>query len=372
MGKLPLVSIVLPTYNGTKYIAESIDSVLAQTYQNWELIIVDDCSKDDTLKIAQSYAKTDDRIRVIHNKVNQKVSGSLNIGFREARGEYLTWTSDDNRYLPKALEKMLDILLQKNAKMVSADCYIIDGKGNRTGRWTSYDESTMLLCNTVAACFMYTREVLNKVGEYDTVFLCVQDYDYWLRILQQFGHIEHLPELLYEYRVHTENLSARKFKEANYERLTLLDKHLDEIFKRFREDKHLLAHCYYTYAINGGDMTNLQKRFFTLVPELQYEKTCISNNDKFIVFGAGDYGERTLKILGNKCLCFVDNDKTKWGQCKEGLPIFSFKEAVQMYPDAEIIVAVGRNYVFEIIEQILLNGISGYMTYMMTIERIVE
>lgn len=359
-----MVSIVLPTYNGSKYLAESIDSVLAQTYQNWELIIVDDCSEDDTLEIAWSYVKKDDRIRVIHNEINQKISSSLNIGFSEAKGEYLTWISDDNRYLPEAIEKMLDILLHKNVKMVSADCYIIDDNGNRTGRLKSYDESIMILCNTVGACFMYTRQILDEIGEYDTVFLYVQDYDYWLRILHKFGHIEHLTKLLYEYRHHTESLTATKCREASYERSILLDRNWDDIWKRFNKDKHWLAFYYYVYVMSGRITPDMRNKFLALVPELRCEKTCISENDKFIIFGAGLYGGQTRKTLGHQCLCFIDNDKTKWGQCKDGLPVLSLKKAMLMYPDAEIIVAVSVDFVFEIIEQLLQCGVGKYMTYM--------
>ena len=109
---MPKVSIVLPTYNGEKFIRESIDSILYQTFTDWELIIVNDCSTDGTPNIVNRYAASDSRIRVIHNKENQKLPESLNIGFREARGEYLTWTSDDNMYLPSALEKMIIIIYQ--------------------------------------------------------------------------------------------------------------------------------------------------------------------------------------------------------------------------------------------------------------------
>ena len=95
----PVVSIVLPSYNGKKYIRESIESVLAQTFPYWELVLVDDCSTDGTGAVMDAYASKDSRIRVIHNATNQRLPRSLNIGFRETWGEYLTWTSDDNRYL---------------------------------------------------------------------------------------------------------------------------------------------------------------------------------------------------------------------------------------------------------------------------------
>ena len=109
MNKItPLVSIVLPTYNGENFIAKAIESILKQTYTNFELIIVDDCSSDATNEIINSYAKKDARIRIIKNDVNKKLPASLNIGFDNAKGEYYTWSSDDNEYYPQAFEKMVD------------------------------------------------------------------------------------------------------------------------------------------------------------------------------------------------------------------------------------------------------------------------
>ena len=95
MTKNNKVSIILPTYNGKKYIRDSIESIINQTYTNWELIIVNDCSTDDTQKIIEEYQQKDKRIIVINNEKNLKLPASLNRGFEEASGEYYTWTSDD-------------------------------------------------------------------------------------------------------------------------------------------------------------------------------------------------------------------------------------------------------------------------------------
>ena len=81
------ISIVLPTYNGEKVIKKSIESVLSQTYVNWELIIVNDCSTDNTLSVIESYEQSDSRIRVYNNTTNQKLPRSLNIGFSHATGD---------------------------------------------------------------------------------------------------------------------------------------------------------------------------------------------------------------------------------------------------------------------------------------------
>src|SRR5260370_31743679 len=106
----PLVSIVLPTYNGSRYLAESIQSCIDQTYLNWELIIVDDASTDDTPAIIDRYVSHDPRISSVRHDANRRIPGGLKTGFARSRGEYLTWTSDDNLYEPDALERMVRYL----------------------------------------------------------------------------------------------------------------------------------------------------------------------------------------------------------------------------------------------------------------------
>jgi glycosyltransferase involved in cell wall biosynthesis len=106
----PLVSIVLPTFNGSRYINDSIHSCVEQTYTNWELIIVDDHSNDSTPQIIAEWTRKDPRIRSIRNPNNLRLPASLNRGFAEASGTYLTWTSDDNLYRFSALQRMVTFL----------------------------------------------------------------------------------------------------------------------------------------------------------------------------------------------------------------------------------------------------------------------
>ncbi len=122
----PLVSIILPTYNGEKYIKKSIESCLNQTYPNIELIIVNDASKDNTAVIVKSFK--DSKIKYIKHKYNMGLPNSLNTGFTNAKGNYLTWTSDDNFYDKKAIEKMLNFLKKKKCSFVYCDMYKFDEK----------------------------------------------------------------------------------------------------------------------------------------------------------------------------------------------------------------------------------------------------
>ena len=194
-----LVTIVLPTYNGSKFLRDSIESVLNQTYQEWELIIVNDCSTDNTLEIAKEYEAKDDRIKVISNKTNKKLPASLNVGFSLAKGDYYTWTSDDNMYKPNAIKYMVNYLnTNPNTDLISCQFDFIDEEGNFERLFFNGLKREMIdltkNCN-IGACFMYRREIVQKVGNYDESYFCAEDYEYWCRIALA-GNIEYLSENL--------------------------------------------------------------------------------------------------------------------------------------------------------------------------------
>ena len=106
---MPKVSIILPTYNGQAYIEEAIISILNQTFRDFELIVVDDCSTDHTPKVLDFFKLQDSRIKIITNKKNLKLPASLNVGHRIAQGDYLTWTSDDNILHINFVERLVKV-----------------------------------------------------------------------------------------------------------------------------------------------------------------------------------------------------------------------------------------------------------------------
>jgi glycosyltransferase involved in cell wall biosynthesis len=206
-----LISIVLPVYNGAEFLKESIDSVLAQTYGNWELLILDDCSTDETPNIALEYEAKDQRIHYYRNEKNLKLPGNLNKGFGLAQGEYLTWTSDDNRYRPEALETMLRTLKEKQVGLVFAYYQVIDEHDQEIQviGFSNGDKGHVLGGNIVGACFLYTREVYETIGEYDTELFLVEDWDYWQRVLAKFPFCS-ITQVLYDYRLHSASLTSTK------------------------------------------------------------------------------------------------------------------------------------------------------------------
>lgn len=204
----PVVSIILPTFNGSKYLAEAIDSCLAQTYRDWELIVVDDCSQDATPQIIADYAARDPRIRSIRHEANWKLPHALNTGHAAAAGEYLTWTSDDNRFLPHALQQMTNFLQRRpEIGLVYANCIVIDDLGRGVDDYPVRPASALAYLNAVGPCFLYRKGVYETVGAYDEELFLAEDYDYWLRVYRQF-EIAPLKQVLYEYRRHEQSLTS--------------------------------------------------------------------------------------------------------------------------------------------------------------------
>lgn len=259
-----LISIVLPVYNGAKYLWESIDSVLAQTYTNWELLIVDDCSKDETPEIAREYAEKDSRVHYYRNEQNLRLPRNLNKGFSLTRGNYLTWTSDDNRYRPEALEKMHGALVAGNAQFVYCSMDVIDENDNLIETYIAKPESIKRLVgfNTVGACFLYTRKAYEAVGDYDHDMILVEDYDYWQRIAMRFKTVV-VEDILYDYRRHSGALtSTMRQDQFNRNREKMLLKNIGGFGKLDTLQKYYYYSALYECRRQLGDENNPYERQF--------------------------------------------------------------------------------------------------------------
>lgn len=206
----PVISIILPTYNGSRYIRQSIDSCLAQTFSDLELIIVNDCSTDGTAAILEEYAKKDARVKVIHNEFNKKLPLSLNTGFEQARGRYHTWTSDDNYYASNALATLMEVLVaDDSADLVYADYSLVDDGGRILGERTFNDIykgfTKWLGCG---ACFLYKSEIFAANKGYSPGAFLIEDYDFFMRAFLRFN-FRYLPRHdLYYYREHPSSLTS--------------------------------------------------------------------------------------------------------------------------------------------------------------------
>lgn len=203
-----LVSIILPVFNGEKYLAQSIKSCLNQTYSNFEVIIVNDYSTDTSLQIAEYFAQKDKRIQIISNDRNLKLPASLNIGHYHARGECFSWTSDDNYYEPNAIEVMLGEISKNNTDIVYGDFNIVDMDGKSRTNNVMCKNLSLLMGNNIGSCFLYKKEVFYRNGGYDETLHTIEDYDFWLQA-QIHSNLRHIPLVLYNYRVHGDSLTSQ-------------------------------------------------------------------------------------------------------------------------------------------------------------------
>lgn len=365
------VSVVLPTYNGEKYLAQSIQSVLDQTYQNLELIIVDDCSTDRTPGIIRRFAERDSRIRVIRNAENQKLPRSLNIGFRQAAGGYLTWTSDDNFYEKNAIEVMARALDENpDYGMVYCDMTCIYEDGVQLRR-PPLRMDRFYVEDVVGACFLYRKQVLETVGEYDPDMILVEDYDYWLRIRRQY-EVLYLPRSLYQYRFHSGSLTMRKEREIAAQRQRMRLRHLDFLLDRAGgSEREVLFLDMWLHDSRGT--WELRPRFFpdgALPGRLAWLNRVAERGNQpapgkeLLLFGAGDYGQKALRFFGrDRVRCFVDNDARRTGTSLDGVPIVSFHQMMELRETCQLVLCVGCRPMLEIAAQLESAGVTEYILF---------
>lgn len=246
MTATPQVSIVLPTYNGSRYLEESITSCLEQTFTDFELIIVDDFSKDATPEIIARFAAADSRIKPFRNDRNRRLPASLNRGFAESRGAYLTWTSDDNKYRPEAIAQMVQVLDEKpDVGLVYTPMTYIDEEGKLGGpAWGGGAPEMLAYRSPIGACFLYRREVYETIGGYAEDLFLVEDWEYWIRIAEKFPVWVH-NEDLYLYRLHNQSLSRQRQEDHKAVTRRLLEKYLPRMHWASNEAK---AHGYLLLA----------------------------------------------------------------------------------------------------------------------------
>lgn len=206
----PQISLILNSYNASNYLKAAIESVRQQTYPDFELLIWDDGSRDDSLEIARSQAANDERVRVIAAP-HQGRGQALRQAIAASSGEYLSWIDHDDILAPNALERTAAILDENpQVGLVYSDYLDIDSQGNPLGlgyRCRIPYSRDRLLTDFITFHFrLIRRDIYNQAGEIDPAFEYAEDYDLCLRI-SELTDIYHLQEPLYHYRHHPDNTS---------------------------------------------------------------------------------------------------------------------------------------------------------------------
>jgi glycosyltransferase involved in cell wall biosynthesis len=213
---MPTVSVIMPSYNHQAYIHEAIESVLKQSFDDFELIIIDDASKDRSKEIIQAYEEKDDRIWAIYHRENQGIAKTVNEGLERAEGKFIALFSSDDLWRENKLKKQLEILEKKEDLIVWSEALVIDARGNFTGetftqmhraikrKKSGYIFEELLKGNYICGqSAIFKRESVENI-RFDEELKYLNDYKFFLDLARKY-EFYFIPEPLVFYRIHREN-----------------------------------------------------------------------------------------------------------------------------------------------------------------------
>lgn len=212
----PKLSVIMAAYNAEKFITEAIESILNQSFDNFEFLIVDDASTDATVSIIESFAQKDSRIHIFHNTENRGQAYARNTALQNARGEYTAILDADDIALPDRLEKQLTFLQRHpNVTLVGSSALLIDEHGKPIGTKGKPNDLRiidfkMLIQNQfVHSTLMYRRSAVIDIGMYRHEFQHAEDYDLCSRLLTAGYHLTNMPEPLVGHRIHKQSMTQK-------------------------------------------------------------------------------------------------------------------------------------------------------------------
>lgn len=229
----PLISVVMPAYNAERYLAEAIDSILSQTFRDFEFILVDDCSTDATPEVIDEYARRDGRISVFRNDKNLKLARTLNRGMKTARGKYIARIDADDIAFPDRFEKQVRFM-EENPKVgiLGGTMIIINETGNVIGERCYYTQDKEIRKNIFKfspfshPAVIIRKSVLEKSGLYDYHYNPVEDYELYFRI-GFHAKFANLADKLIKYRVVSGSMTTGGLKKMELKTIEVRKKFFD-------------------------------------------------------------------------------------------------------------------------------------------------
>lgn len=214
------ISIVTPTYNRPELLKISINSVLSQTYRDFELIVIDDCSSDNTPGVLEGFR--DERLKVIRNSSNKGIAAVRNIGVASSQGKYIAFLDDDDEWLPDKLEKQIRIMEDGSESLgcVYSGCLTTGPDGSEIvstsiPRYRNKVLNELLLENFITtSTTLVKKSCIEKAGLFDEDIPYGEDYDMWIRIAEDF-EFDFAPEPLTKYRIHPNSITKNYAKVIN-------------------------------------------------------------------------------------------------------------------------------------------------------------
>lgn len=240
-----LVSIITPSFNSSNFIKKTIESVINQSYNNWELIIVDDCSSDDSCLIINEFVQLDPRIKLIKLEKNSGAAVARNMGIDAANGRFIAFLDSDDTWLPEKLSEQVSFMIKNDYVLTYTQYHQVDENGNLLKHLNfplkvNYHE---LLKTCVIGCLtvMYDTDKIGKI--YFPLIRKRQDFALWLKILKIVPYAYCLPLDLASYTVRKDSISSNKLKAAQYN--WYLYRNIEEL--NFFKSLYYFSH----YAIRG-------------------------------------------------------------------------------------------------------------------------
>lgn len=238
----PDISVIMSVYNGEAYLKEAVESVMNQTFENWELIIINDCSTDSTGEILAELSSKDERIKVHPNEVNLKLPASLNKAVSLCSGKYIARMDADDICLPHRLEKQFEFM-EENPDVALSSCRFMTVKngvyasGGAGGRCDFAAVSAMLLvANPILHPGVIAKAEVLKKFNYDTTLTCTEDLELWTRLVMENQKIEILPECLLIYRLHDKQITSTTLERQHTEVLKIQQKYYGACLKEMDEE----------------------------------------------------------------------------------------------------------------------------------------
>lgn len=236
----------MPSYNAEHIIIKSLYSVLAQTYENWELLITDDSSTDNSVEVIRRYCKKDSRINLLVSEQNQGIAKTRNLSIERAKGRFIAFLDNDDLWMPEKLEKQVNFMLENEYAFTYTSYELIDNEGVSINKviltqgmmdYSRYSRNTIIGCGTV----MIDRDITGdfRMPQNDTS----DDMALWLSLMRKGFNAYPLNEVLLKYRITNNSASSKKLKAAS------------DVWKVYRKNEGMSwlrsASCFVGYAFNA-------------------------------------------------------------------------------------------------------------------------
>ena len=264
MSKTPDISLIMSVYNGEDYLAEAIESVVNQTFTNWELVVINDCSTDSTAEILNKYALSDNRIKVHTNEVNLRLPSSLNKALTLVEGKYVARMDADDICLPDRLEKQYDFM-EKNPDVALSSCRFITLKNNVYssggcgGKCDSESVKTLLLVtNPILHPGIIAKADVIKELKYDKEFTCTEDMELWTRFIMNGHKAKILPEYLMIYRLHDKQITQTTLEKQYKEIIRVQKNYYGKLLECMNEEQEEF-YIHGIYFKEKADCKNFRK-----------------------------------------------------------------------------------------------------------------